>query len=1574
MIANLPGVLGLADDLPPLPLHEVTGDPATLRAWLSAIVADPATFERWFTRLAGLLGSGLPAAEPTVSGTGTVADPFRAPLVSLQGGVLSLTLANDVPASGTATLVLGVALELTAGETSVQTTAAIVGVPLGGTSPAIVLPTANLLLLRPNAGVVVDTADVTIGAIAGGIAWDGTRLVPAVELHDAVLAGTVYPFLDLTNANAIVDTAAGALRNAIELAIGGSRSGEAVLALLGLGAPASDPTWPHALDLAALVENPTRAIAAVHRTALGDSQHGWDHLFAELAALLGVDGPVVGAGTSEDPWRVTLSEEGLAKLELAAWNAADGSTSAGTELLRLGLRVSFASSPWEGAWRTEVLAFDLPPSGPAALRFLGSQHLFLALEPAETLATTAGLELALTSASAQCLWQPGSSAAWAVRLEDLAVTGSGDSAGPTTIELSPGSFDPAAADLGLGIGAEAATALLRLVLTEALYSWVGPAGVTLGAFAGLHRGLRGLPADWPLLIPADPADLRTLLNDPIASLAAQLERVGGDSSADGTPFILAGLPWLRALLAGELPTVPSASYPPALPLSGAGTHDRPWTLPLADETLELIGWLEPDGPPAAWWLGLAKQIRDAGDGAALVSLLDGAAGLLPEIDAALDFRDPAQLAAGLDALAGWLALGDGIVPLAAQTPAGPAWASGTLLDTAHPDLPADPAAIAQIQSAIDDWAGGPATSAPRAVVLLAPGFADHVIWTDYLQAAEPGRTEDAHFDLRAPGIDPLTEPLDSVTALATHYTADLLDDDLGPMAAQLGRVVDRVRDLTGHAQVYLVAHSTAGLAAWVYGAAQPDSVGGVVTLATPFGGSGLTPLFNSDVAGAVRLVNTLLPASDRAPQGRAIAHLAATLDGSNPYLPSHFTGVVGIVDTIQGLAIPSRLSASLIEEVAAIVADRLVAATDGLTPPTHFAYGARARFGLSGDLEVETTVRVDARQVNLGGSVGSAERPAPAVEVLTAVTRPDGAWLIGGPEATAGARVRWAEVGASILPGTGGAAVLPVVRLHDTGADPIRPWVDLDDLLDRLPSLPPLAPLSRDRPDPGTPEAFLIDGLSALGLLVPDGAGGLALSLAELGTVAAQPIARLGPRLPASLDVLADAIGAIRGAGPSWTVQLASAPIELTLQGEPWAIQLRTYDPGTGADTLEIAPSLSVAAEAELSLPDFASSATASLQLAGANLSWASSTGAVTLTAPPWLETIQLTSPPPPEVMRSALTDQLPLIVASAVLSGAFGSLAGGNTRVHGIERLLTSPGDWFLSPDGLGAADGSGFDTGAIAALLEAIASALELQGAGAIRLPGGLEVTTTGSDPLTVALDGTIPLNGTGDELEISLELQIDRSLTVTPSGSGSLRLALPGSGWSGVDIGFGSDPEGIALSVTPTNGDRIDLLPNFSGFGSLLASASSLLASLLQAMLDELAPQPEQSTGVLRAALEVAKGLDIYDFDALGFTEPTRSEELGRMLEPGWLELESRECASRRRGGRRDLRRTQSTRGSAGNRDGDRRHRPLGAAACGRWHARVHDRLDGPGRKRDAGAADRAARCRAGPHGRRCAPHRR
>ncbi|HVH12592.1 MAG TPA: hypothetical protein VM759_06055, partial [Longimicrobium sp.] len=243
---------------------------------------------------------------------------------------------------------------------------------------------------------------------------------------------------------------------------------------------------------------------------------------------------------------------------------------------------------------------------------------------------------------------------------------------------------------------------------------------------------------------------------------------------------------------------------------------------------------------------------------------------------------------------------------------------------------------------------------------------------------------------------------------------------------------------------------------------------------------------------------------------------------------------------------------------------------------------------------------------------------------------------------------------------------------------------------------------------------------------------------------------------------------------------------------------------------------------------------------------------------------------------------------ASTAVSGVLNGLMGPDARVRGIARLLTDPAAWLRSPDALGA-EGGGLDPARVAALLEAVGTALGMPAEGGLHLPGGLVLRAEEGDPLTLRLGGILPLGGEDEALELGLSFAIDRALAVTPAGEATVRVALPGL-WTDVAITLGADAAGLALSATPGVGSRIDLLPRFGGFGALAEGAAPLLPAVLQAVVDARAPDPLASTGMLRAALELAEALAVYGFDAAGFQAPDRAERLLGMIRPGWLREEA------------------------------------------------------------------------------------
>ena len=228
--------------------------------------------------------------------------------------------------------------------------------------------------------------------------------------------------------------------------------------------------------------------------------------------------------------------------------------------------------------------------------------------------------------------------------------------------------------------------------------------------------------------------------------------------------------------------------------------------------------------------------------------------------------------------------------------------------------------------------------------------------------------------------------------------------------------------------------------------------------------------------------------------------------------------------------------------------------------------GLRARLDLggasSGDLQLDAAIRVDAKQVALGGTTNPPPHGAPA-----AGTERHTQWRVAARQRGHGAGTPAAAAGVGLVAASrlGGQSrrcpdAAPAQRRR-------RDSIDLPDIVTRLTS-PLTLPLDGPRPATGTPDALLVDLFLALGLVVSDGTGALALALDELAAAAAQPIDRLGPRMPALLDVVGAAAGLTRWTGPIWSLGLTGTPIELTLGAAPWRIGVRTFNPATNATSL----------------------------------------------------------------------------------------------------------------------------------------------------------------------------------------------------------------------------------------------------------------------------------------------------------------------------------------------------------------------------------------------------------------------
>jgi len=161
-----------------------------------------------------------------------------------------------------------------------------------------------------------------------------------------------------------------------------------------------------------------------------------------------------------------------------------------------------------------------------------------------------------------------------------------------------------------------------------------------------------------------------LFSDPVTALRNWISAIAVDVSKEGVPFLMPALGWLNALLGDALPS-DTMSKPPTfdLPLTGSGTYDDPWALPMiagAPPSAEALVWLDSAAgmttPPAAWASALLARAGTVTDLPSLLSAANGLAAFYPGLGSALKGLDPDRLATALSALETFLTQSDGVVP------------------------------------------------------------------------------------------------------------------------------------------------------------------------------------------------------------------------------------------------------------------------------------------------------------------------------------------------------------------------------------------------------------------------------------------------------------------------------------------------------------------------------------------------------------------------------------------------------------------------------------------------------------------------------------------------------------------------------------------------------------------------------------------------------------------------------------------------------------------------------------------------------------------------------------------------
>ena len=515
--AHLLQLLGFGDSaIPQFPFTQL-GNPSAINTWFASLLQGGASAPvvHWLGHLVGLIG----VASPTVTGSGTAADPWVAPVLpigSATGSGLNITFATAT-ASSTTSLLIGLQARVIPSGASppvrIEGNAVLASIPITGTGSAAVLPSASVTAIAPGAigaGALVSNATISVQSLRAGFNWTGSALQPLLEL-DAVqltLLGStnVYDKIDLTNADSVASDVSTAIGNTIRGYFGATGPGSDLAALAAIIPPGNDPTSPHTVRLPQFLANPAQEIGAVHRAVLLDSAHPWSHMLEEIGGLIGITTPVAGSGTRTDPWVLELAPPSTFHVEIAAWNDQTSGVATDPQKLRIGLRASFAQAPVDMYWLAELLAFDLPQSGSGTVSLMAGQHAHVSVQPIPAIPSVGGLSLGIDSFAADMTFTPGTPLMWNAGLQNVTVTYAGNTINVASIGFPLAApFDvtnPAAIAADFGLTIPNLELLLRLVLARALSSWGGMPAFTLAGLLGVHGGLDGLSADWPTL--ADP--------------------------------------------------------------------------------------------------------------------------------------------------------------------------------------------------------------------------------------------------------------------------------------------------------------------------------------------------------------------------------------------------------------------------------------------------------------------------------------------------------------------------------------------------------------------------------------------------------------------------------------------------------------------------------------------------------------------------------------------------------------------------------------------------------------------------------------------------------------------------------------------------------------------------------------------------------------------------------------------------------------------------------------------------------------------------------------------------------------